>query len=107
MSHLIPVRRDARDVFSGSAALLVATPLQSHARSQDLLHALFDLTPAEARLAALVGSGLAPRDAAVKLGVTEETARTTLKRVFAKVGVSRQSQLAVLLSRIILPQRPS
>jgi DNA-binding CsgD family transcriptional regulator len=59
-------------------------------------------TPAEARLAALVGSGLSPRESAEKLGITEETARTVLKRVFSKTGVSRQSELAALLTKPVL-----
>lgn len=49
-----------------------------------------------------MGAGLPPREAASRLGITEETARTTLKRVFAKTGVSRQSELAVLLSRLVV-----
>jgi DNA-binding CsgD family transcriptional regulator len=60
------------------------------------------LTLGEARVAALVGSGLGPCEAAQKLGVTTETARTTLKRVFSKVGVSRQSELAALLTKLVL-----
>ena len=63
---------------------------------------LLNVTTGEARVAALVGSGLPPREAAQRLGITEETARTTLKRVFAKVGVSRQSELAALLARLTL-----
>jgi DNA-binding CsgD family transcriptional regulator len=60
------------------------------------------LTLGEARVAALIGSGLSPRDASSKLGITEETARTALKRVFSKVGVSRQSELAALLTKLVL-----
>lgn len=61
---------------------------------------LLGLTPAEARLAALVGSGLSPREASEQLNVTEGTARVTLKRVFAKLDLSRQSQLAQLVARL-------
>lgn len=39
-----------------------------------------------------------PREAAGQLGWTYETARTTLKRVMAKVGVERQAELVGLLS---------
>jgi DNA-binding CsgD family transcriptional regulator len=53
-------------------------------------------------MAALVGSGLPPREAAEKLGITEETARAVLKHVFSKTGVSRQSELVMLLSRMVL-----
>jgi DNA-binding CsgD family transcriptional regulator len=63
---------------------------------------LFGLTPAEARVAALIGSGLSPRQAAEKLGISEGNVRTTLKHVFTKVGVSRQSELAVLLTKLAL-----
>jgi PAS domain S-box-containing protein len=68
----------------------------------DLVRSLFGLAPAEARVATLIGAGLSPRQAAAKLGISEENARTTLKRVFAKVGVSRQSELAILLAKLTL-----
>ena len=70
--------------------------------SSDLVQRLFALAPAEARVATLIGSGLSPRQAAKNLGISEETVRTTLKRVFTKVGVSRQSELAVLLTKLTL-----
>jgi DNA-binding CsgD family transcriptional regulator len=38
----------------------------------------------------------------LQLGITEETARTVLKRVFSKVGVSRQGQLVALLSKLVV-----
>lgn len=68
----------------------------------DLLQRLFALTPAEARIAELIGSGLSPREAAKKLRVSEGNARTTLKHVYRKVGVSRQSKLAVVLTKLNL-----
>ncbi|MCA6126247.1 helix-turn-helix transcriptional regulator [Bradyrhizobium sp. WSM 1704] len=60
------------------------------------------LTLGEARIAALVGSGLPPKEAAERLGISDETARTVLKRVFSKVGVSRQSELVAILARLVL-----
>jgi DNA-binding CsgD family transcriptional regulator len=63
---------------------------------------LLGLTLGEARVAALVGSGLSPKEAAARLGIAKETARNVLKRVFSKVGVSRQSELAALLAKISL-----
>jgi DNA-binding CsgD family transcriptional regulator len=67
-----------------------------------LIRDVLGLTLGEARVASLIGTGRSPREAAEKLGITEETARTTLKRVFSKVGVSRQGELAALLTRLIL-----
>lgn len=63
---------------------------------------ILGLTLGEARVAALVGFGLPPREAADRLGIAEETARNVLKRVFAKVGVSRQSELVGLLTKLVL-----
>jgi DNA-binding CsgD family transcriptional regulator len=53
-------------------------------------------------MAALVGTGLSPRESAEKLVITEETARMVLKRVFSKTGVSRQSELVALLTKLVL-----
>jgi DNA-binding CsgD family transcriptional regulator len=60
------------------------------------------LTLGEARIAALVGAGLPPKEAAERLGIAEDTARNVLKRVFSKVGVSRQSELVALLAKLVL-----
>ncbi len=67
-----------------------------------LVRDLLGLTLGEARVAALVATGQRPAQAAERLGIAEETARTVLKRVFAKVGVSRQSELAALLAKLVL-----
>ena len=69
---------------------------------QLLVRDVLGLTLGEARVAALVGSGLAPREASERLGITEETARSVLKRVFSKTGVSRQSELVLLLSKLVI-----
>ena len=61
---------------------------------------LMGLTPAEARLAARVGRGISPQDAAPDLGITAQTARSSMKAIFAKLDVSRQAQLAQLVTRI-------
>ncbi|MGH6753756.1 MAG: helix-turn-helix transcriptional regulator, partial [Bradyrhizobium sp.] len=67
-----------------------------------LVRDVFGLTLGEARVAALVGSGVTVEDAAARLGVAKETVRTMLKAVFRKVGVSRQAELVALLARMML-----
>lgn len=64
---------------------------------------LLGLTPAEARTAALVGSGLSRREAAIELGLTEGTVNITLNQVYSKVGLKRASELAAFVSRIASP----
>jgi PAS domain S-box-containing protein len=95
--YLLPMKGS----FGGTLGILIVTTLSAKGvPSLNLVQSLFALAPAEARVATLVGSGLSPRQAAKKLGISEGNVRTTLKRVFARVGVSRQSELAVLLSKL-------
>jgi DNA-binding CsgD family transcriptional regulator len=90
-------------LMSGVRAIIVVTTSNAGQPADPaIVRDLLGLTLGEARVAALVGAGLSPREAATQLGVTEETVRTTLKRVFSKVGVSRQSELAALLTRLVL-----
>lgn len=61
---------------------------------------LLGLTPAEARIAAAIGSGRAPRQAAIELGLSPHTVRSALKIVFDKLSISRQSELARIVTRL-------
>lgn len=61
---------------------------------------LFGMTEAEAAVAARLGAGRSLGEAAADLGVRPSTARTHLKGIFHKVGVRRQADLVVLLSRL-------
>jgi len=97
--HLLPMEGS----FDSTLGILVVTKLgATGVPSADLVRHLFALAPAEARVAALIGSGLSPRQTAEKLGISVGNVRTTLQHVFTKVGVSRQSELAVLLSKLTL-----
>ena len=104
--YVLPVELPSRPIDSflaNARAIILAVPSATN-RLPDvtIVRDVLGVTLGEARVAALIGAGLRPREAANELGITEETARTTLKRVFAKVGVSRQSELAALLSRLTL-----
>jgi DNA-binding CsgD family transcriptional regulator len=107
--HVVPVKGAAHDIFTRAAAILVATPvIPKDVPTASVVQGLFDLTPAEAKLAALIAGGLAPRGAALQLGITEQTARSTLKRVLAKTGTNRQAELVGLLQGAAVgpPQGP-
>jgi len=101
--HLLPMKEAPHDLVPSALGILIVTTLAAGGPpSAKLAQSLFSLTPAEARLAALISSGLRPRQAAVRLGISVQTARTVLKRVFTKVGVSHQSELAVLLAKVVV-----
>lgn len=99
VAHVLPLRRDARDIFSGAASLLFMTPVAAQKGPQPaLLEALFDLSPAEAKVAGLVVEGKTVESIAASHGVTEHTIRMQLKSVYAKTGVHRQAELVSLLT---------
>jgi DNA-binding CsgD family transcriptional regulator len=99
IAHLVPVRRAANDVFARAAGLLMITTVsRPELPMADVLTGLFDLTPAEARVARGVASALGVDEMAASYGLSRETVRTQLKSVMAKTGTSRQAELALLLS---------
>ena len=102
--HLVPLRRSARDVFGTDGVLvLVAEAANASVPTADLLRLLFDLTPAEARLTRLLVEGKSQTEAGALLGITANTARTHLRRVFGKTGVTRQAELVRLLAGLGAP----
>lgn len=103
--HVLPVRRAAQDVFSHAAWLLVATPLgEAAAPDAAILAGLFDLTPAEARVARGLISGDTVSEIAIAHSLSESTVRNQLRAVFSKTGASRQSELVLMCGGIGLPR---
>ena len=99
--HLIPVRRSAHDVFGPSFALLLMTPVsRERTPPADLLRSLFDLTPAEARVAQGVARGQPLDELAESGGVSINTVRNQLRAVLEKTGCARQAELAALLANV-------
>jgi len=85
-------------------AVFISDPEKVLVPCEPVLTSVFGLTPAEARLAVLLGKGKTLQDAADHLRVTSATVRTQLLQIFQKTGTSRQSQLISLLSRLPPPQ---
>ncbi|MGN6486436.1 MAG: helix-turn-helix transcriptional regulator [Devosia sp.] len=85
----------------GEAALvLLADPRGPERRDAAQMLQLFGLTAAEARLGALIGIGRGAREAAAELQISEHTARSTLKTVYDKLGIRKQSELGHLVARL-------
>jgi DNA-binding CsgD family transcriptional regulator len=90
-----------RSSFPGARALLTFAVLKPNpGPNPHLLIAAFNLSPAEARLAAIIAEGCTPEEAAEQLGIARETARNQLKAVFAKTGTHRQGELVALLPKL-------
>lgn len=100
--HLVPLLRDARDVFDLGATLVVLTGLSGDAQVPDdaILRGLFDLTAAEAAVAAALARGMELKDIAAERGIGITTVRTHLAQVFHKTGTGHQAQLVALLKGV-------
>lgn len=98
----LPLTEASRQRIGARAQTLVLTTPVARGRMVDpaLLRDIFGLSLGEARLASLIGGGLAVRAAAGRLGVAESTARIVLKRVFRKLGVNRQAELVLQVSTL-------
>lgn len=101
--HLIPIRRTAHDIFAGSYALLVVTPVTApRAPSVELMRSLFDLTQSEARVARGLAMGDSLDEIASAGGVAISTVRSQLRVVLGKTGCVRQAELVALLANVAL-----
>jgi DNA-binding CsgD family transcriptional regulator/PAS domain-containing protein len=82
------------------ALVLVIDPAQQSLVASEAAGAAMGLTPAEARVAALVASGLNGPQAAAALGIAPTTVKTHLSRCFEKTGVRSQLGLVRLFGAL-------
>jgi DNA-binding CsgD family transcriptional regulator len=98
IAHVVPLRGAAKDVFTGALSILFITPVVPNSSPEpEVLQALFDLTPAEARAANLITTGKSIEQISAMTGIAQNTIRTQLKSIFLKTGVQRQAELVSLL----------
>ncbi|MBR0757434.1 helix-turn-helix transcriptional regulator [Bradyrhizobium jicamae] len=99
--QLQPVPPAARSPFLGARAILLIRDLEGNVTfDQNLLATTFELTPAQARLAAKLARGDSLEDAAEDIGVAIATARNQLKAIFQKTGTHRQAELVALFHKV-------
>lgn len=108
VSYVLPMRSGHREgveqfLARAHAIVIVVESTGNDPADPAVVRDLLGLTLGEARVAALVASGIPPEEASKRLGIPEQTARTVLQRVFTKTGVDRQSELSALLARIVQP----
>jgi len=84
----------------GRTLVLITDPSSRALPPAEVLMTLYGLTISEARVALLVGTGLAPKEAASELGTSWNTVRTQLGQVFGKTQTSGQVALVRLLVQL-------
>lgn len=106
VAHVLPLkhgeirpgleRRAAAAIFIAPAAMPPQMPAAA-------LALLYDLTPAESRVLELVVDGKTPAEIGPHLGISMNTVKTHLQRVFDKTGATRQADLVRLVASLSLP----
>lgn len=80
----------------GLAAVIVRDSEAETPSGPQRFAAMHHLTPAEERLFALIVSGASLREARTRLGITKNTARSHMKRIYLKTETHRQADLVRL-----------
>jgi DNA-binding NarL/FixJ family response regulator len=76
------------------------------ARAAPGRHAIDGLTPTEAQVAMLCGSGLTNREVATRLFVSPKTVEANLSRIYLKLGIRSRAELGALVARDELGEIP-
>ena len=82
-----------------AAMLVIHDPAQPIDIPVEWIMDAYGLTPAEARVALCAASGATIPETAHRLNVSPNTVKTHLRKVFAKTGTSRQTELVRLWRR--------
>ncbi len=105
--HIMPTRGEARQIFGDETALLLVTRLVGKpVPPTGLLRALFDLTPAEARVASAMLEGRSSREMAGDFAIGSETVKTQVNAVLQKSGFRRRIDFVRFVSGIAAPTQP-
>jgi DNA-binding CsgD family transcriptional regulator len=108
-AHIVPLIADRSRAAQRNAPVPVAVFVMLANAAMpadiDIVAHSFRLTQAESRLLQHLVAGVSLNEAAAALGVAEATARTHRNHIFTKTGVSRRSDLLLLVSRLVPPIR--
>ena len=99
--HVVPLKGDRRELFEGGLALVLFTNAAAPSQpNPELIREIFDLTAAEARVAAQLAQGRSVEQIANAHGVGVSTVRSQAKSILHKLGAHRQSEVASRLGAV-------
>lgn len=106
--YVLPLGKSERRraLGPGTAAVFVSTNANGIPPAVEVLSALSGLTSREARIALMICDGRAPGVVASELGISINTVRSHIAKVFEKVGVNNQQGLTKFVSGLSLPLAP-
>ncbi len=99
----VPLTGLSDPALRSAALAVIRDPEARVLASHEQLQRLYRLTPAEANLALCLMDGCTVEDAARRLNVSRNTVRCQIRAIFAKTGVTRQTELLRVLLGGIAP----
>jgi DNA-binding CsgD family transcriptional regulator/PAS domain-containing protein len=106
VAHVLPLARGelrTRLAPQAAAAVFITQPEDAPSLDIGALAANYGLTPAETRMLECVAGGATLGEAAERLDISANTAKTHLAHIFSKTGVTRQADLIALVNRMVPP----
>lgn len=101
VATVIPIEsrglNDLCDAAAAMVAIFVQDPVAVPPIPGDAFATLYGLTNSELRVLLAMAPGLSVKAAAGILGISDKTAKTHLKHIYAKTGTSKQTELMHLL----------
>jgi DNA-binding CsgD family transcriptional regulator len=104
--HVLPLKHGSLRpglAPSAVAAIFIAPVTAAAPNTASVLAALYDLTPAQARVFDCVAAGLTRSETAERLDIGSMTVKSHLAQIFAKTGTHRQAELVALAAAIAIP----
>ena len=106
MLHLMPLGRTElrRGLNRGAAAAVFIVSADRRINPPlDAIALLYNFTPAETQIFAMIAGGQTLDEIAATLGIGRGTAKTHLLRIFNKTGCNRQAELVALAHQLAAP----
>jgi DNA-binding CsgD family transcriptional regulator/PAS domain-containing protein len=107
IANVLPLQwRDGRNPLQslpGAAAVIIQDPSEGAAPPMEAIGLLYGLTTAERNVLEHVADSRSPQETADRLGVSVNTVKTHLQKIFAKTNTARQADLVRLVARSTAP----
>jgi DNA-binding CsgD family transcriptional regulator len=107
IANVLPLEwRDGRNPLAslpGVAAVIIQNPVDFAAPPMEAFAGLYGLSSAERKVLEHIADGKPPQETADHLGISVNTVKTHLQKIFAKTNTGRQADLIHLVTRSTAP----
>jgi DNA-binding CsgD family transcriptional regulator len=102
VAYVMPIARKT-DPQPDHCAVFISQRGEQQPMATQILRTVFDLSPAEARVSAMIAKGEGPAMISKSLGITVNTVRSHLAHAFSKTGATDQPALCALINKLMPP----